>query len=140
MPDDLPDHGGSATAAPPARNPGLTRADEAFLARLAEVIEKNMANQDLDARLIGKELAVSRTILYEKMKTISGQTVHEFIKSMRLRRSLRLLLEQKMNISQIAFEVGFSSSSYYHRCFVKEYGISPKEYINKKKKFYSIIN
>jgi AraC-like DNA-binding protein len=122
------------------RGTSLTRADEEFVGRLVAVIEKHMANQDLDSRLVCKELGVSRTILYEKIKTLSGQTVHEFIKSIRLRRSLKLLLEQKMNISQIAFEVGFNSSSYYHRCFLKEYGMSPKEYINKKKKFYSITN
>lgn len=113
----------------------LTRADEEFLGSLVAVIEKHMANQDLDSKLICKELGTSRTILYEKIKAVSGQTVHEFIKSLRLRKSLRLLLEQKINISQIAFEVGFNSSSYYHRCFLKEYGMSPKEYINKKKKF-----
>lgn len=124
----------------PAKGTGitLTRADEEFLGRLVDVIEKNMANQDLDSKLVCKELGVSRTILYEKIKAVSGQTVHEFIKSIRLRKSLKLLLEQKMNIAQIAFEVGFNSSSYYHRCFLKEYGMSPKEYINKKRRFYSI--
>jgi ligand-binding sensor domain-containing protein/signal transduction histidine kinase/CheY-like chemotaxis protein len=122
------------------RGTGLTRADEEFVGRLVAVIEKHMANQELDSRLVCKELGVSRTILYGKIKTLSGQTVHEFIKSIRLRKSLKLLLEQKMNISQIAFEVGFNSSSYYHRCFLKEYGMSPKEYINRKKKFYSITN
>jgi len=116
----------------------LTRTDEEFLGTLVGVIEKHMTNQDLDSKLICKELAMSRTILYEKIKAVSGQTVHEFIKSIRLRRSLRLLLDQKMNISQIAFEVGFNSSSYYHRCFLKEYNMSPKEYVNKKKKFLNI--
>lgn len=117
------------------KNMDLTRVDEEFIARLVGAIEKNIANQDLDSKLICKELAISRTILYERIKAISGQTVHEFIKTVRLRRSLKLLLEQKTNISQIAFEVGFNSTSYFHRCFQKEYSISPREYINKKKKF-----
>ncbi|HVW62988.1 MAG TPA: helix-turn-helix domain-containing protein, partial [Puia sp.] len=139
---DMPGKGRGAglIRADVGRTIGLTRADEEFLGKIVAVIEKNMTSQDLDSRLVCKELGISRTVLYEKIKAVSGQTVHEFIKSVRLRRSLKMLLEQKMNISQIAFEVGFNSSSYYHRCFLKEYGISPKEYINKKKRFYSIIN
>jgi AraC-like DNA-binding protein len=76
---------------------------------------------------------MSRSVLYAKIKSLTGQSVHEFIKSIRLKQSLKLLLEGTMNISQIALEVGFNSHSYFDKCFVKQYGVGPKEYIAKRK-------
>ena len=76
---------------------------------------------------------MSRTVLYAKIKTLTGQSVHEFIKSIRLKRSVILLLEGKLNISQIAIEVGFNSHSYFDKCFTKHYGVGPKEYVLKKR-------
>jgi AraC-like DNA-binding protein len=76
---------------------------------------------------------MSRSVLYAKIKSLTGQSVHEFIKSIRLKRSLKLLLDGTMNISQIALEVGFNSHSYFDKCFVKQYGMGPKEYVAKRK-------
>jgi AraC-like DNA-binding protein len=67
------------------------------------------------------------------VKTLTGQTVHEFIKSIRLKKSLRLLLEGRLSISQVAYEVGFNSHSYFDKCFARQYQMGPKEYINKKR-------
>lgn len=114
----------------------IDKTGEVFLNRLANIIEANISNQELDSKLICKEIGISRTLLYSKVKTLSGQTLHEFIKTIRLKKSLQILLDGNMNINQVAYEVGFNSSSYYHRCFIKEYGVSPKDYINKKKKFF----
>jgi ligand-binding sensor domain-containing protein/signal transduction histidine kinase/DNA-binding response OmpR family regulator len=114
-------------------NVSLSKMDEEFLNKLVNFIEANISNQSLDARLICKEIAISRTILYSKIKSLTGQTVHEFIKAIRLKRSLQLLLEGKLTISQIAFEVGFNSHSYFDKCFAKQYGMGPKEYVSKKR-------
>ena len=62
--------------------------------------------------------------------TFPLNTVHEFIKSVRLRKSVKLLLEGRLSITQVAFEVGFSSRSYFDRCFVKQYKLAPREYVN----------
>ncbi|RFS21753.1 hybrid sensor histidine kinase/response regulator [Chitinophaga silvatica] len=111
----------------------LSETDRAFIQQLIDYIEEQLGNQELDARAIAKALYVSRSLLYNKVKTLTGQTVHEFIKAIRLRKSLQLLLEGDMTINQIAFEVGFNSHSYFDRCFIKQYGMGPKEYISRKK-------
>ncbi len=111
--------------------PSLNKLDEEFLTRLVSFIEANVSDASLDARIICEEFGMSRTVLYAKVKTLTGQSVHEFIKSIRLKRSLVLLLEGRLNISQVALEVGFNSHSYFDKCFTKQYGVGPKEYILK---------
>jgi len=78
-------------------------------------------------------MAVSLTVLYSKIKTLTGQSAREFIKSIRLKKSLTLLLDGRSSINQVALEVGFNSYYYFNKCFVKQYGTGTKEYINKKK-------
>lgn len=111
----------------------LNKPDEEFLHKLVLLIEDNITDTDLDAKRICKEMMISRTVLYAKMKTLTGQTVHEFIKTVRLKKSLTLLMEGKLSINQIASQVGFNSHSYFDKCFVKQYGVGPKEYISVKK-------
>ncbi|NIG56710.1 two-component regulator propeller domain-containing protein [Chitinophaga sp. Cy-1792] len=112
----------------------LSETDQDFLQQLILMIEDQLGNQELDAKTIAKGLFVSRSLLYNKVKNLTGQTVHEFIKAIRLRKGLQLLLEENMTINQIAFEVGFNSHSYFDKCFIRQYGVGPKEYLNRKKK------
>jgi ligand-binding sensor domain-containing protein/signal transduction histidine kinase/DNA-binding response OmpR family regulator len=117
----------------PSEKITINKLDEEFLNRLVLFIETKIIDPNLDARLLSKEMAVSRTVLYSKIKTLTGQSVHEFIKSIRLKKSLTLLLDGRLSINQVALEVGFNSHSYFDKCFVRQYGTGPKEYINKKK-------
>ncbi|MBL0744422.1 hybrid sensor histidine kinase/response regulator transcription factor [Chryseolinea lacunae] len=111
----------------------VNKRDEEFLNRLIEFINQNLSDTTLDARILGEEFGISRSILYTKIKTLTGQSVHEFIKSIRLKQSLKLLLEGRLTISQVALEVGFNSHSYFDKCFIKQFGMGPKEYVNKRK-------
>jgi CheY-like chemotaxis protein/AraC-like DNA-binding protein len=111
----------------------LNKLDEEFLKRLVEFIESNIADPNIDSRSICEEIGMSRTVLYAKIKSLTGQSVHEFIKSIRLKRSIKLLLDGTLNISQIALEVGFNSHSYFDKCFVKQYGVGPKEYLARRR-------
>ncbi len=113
----------------------LNKLDEEFLQKMVVLIEANISDANMDARSICREIGISRTVLYSKIKTLTGQSVHEFIKAVKLKKSLQFLHEGKLTINQIAFEVGFNSHSYFDKCFVKQYGIGPKEYINRKKSF-----
>lgn len=117
----------------PADSSMISDVDQQFLHDLIRFIESHMANTELDAKLISKALCVSRTVLYNKVKSLAGQTVHEFIKAIRLRKGVQLLLEGNLSINQVAFEVGFSSHSYFDKCFIKQYGVGPKEFIARKK-------
>lgn len=109
----------------------LSRTDAVFLHRLVKFLEDNISDADLDAQRVCKEMAVSRTVLYSKIKLLTGRSVHGLIKMVRLQQSLPLLLEGEMSINQVAFEVGFNSHSYFDKCFARQYGMGPKEYINK---------
>jgi AraC-like DNA-binding protein len=107
----------------------MNKLDEDFLKRLVAIIEENISDPNLDAKSLCDEIGMSRTVLYSKIKSLAGQSVHEFIKSIRLKRSIRLLLDGTLNIRQVALEVGFNSHSYFDKCFAKQYGMGPKEYI-----------
>jgi AraC-like DNA-binding protein len=109
----------------------LHAADQEFIDTTILVIEKHLSNNELDSELLCHELNLSRTVLYSKIKQLTGQGVHEFIKMIRVKKSVDLLKARKLNITQIAYEVGFSSPSYYNRCFVKQFGVPPKEYLSK---------
>ncbi len=111
----------------------VSKLDRTFLNKLVGIIEPNISDFNLDAKFIWKEMATSRTVLYTRLKTLTGQIGHEFIKSIRLRKSLKLLWEGELSLSQVAFEVGFSSHSYFDKCFIKRYRMGPKEYLNKRK-------
>lgn len=117
----------------PADNHMISDVDQQFLHDLIRFTEANMSNAELDAKLICKALCVSRTVLYNKVKSLAGQTVHEFVKAIRLRKGVQLLLDGNLSINQVAFEVGFNSHSYFDKCFIKQYGVGPKEFIARKK-------
>ncbi len=107
----------------------INKLDEEFLNEIIVFIEKNLADTGLDSKMICDHMGISRTVLYSKFKTITGQGVQEFIKSVRLKKSLKLLFERRLTISETGYEVGFSSPSYFIRCFTQQYGMPPKEYI-----------
>ncbi|HYC84248.1 MAG TPA: response regulator, partial [Chryseosolibacter sp.] len=107
--------------------------DEEFLKRVVVCIEQNISDASIDARTICNEVGMSRTVLYAKIKSLTGQSVHEFIKGIRLKHSLRLLMAGRLTINQVAIEVGFSSHSYFDKCFIKQYGMGPKEYVAKQR-------
>ena len=111
--------------------------DKAFLDKIVTYIEENLADPDLDNKKISELTNLSRTVLYAKFKSLTGQGVHDFIKSIRLKKGLKLLQEGRLNINQIAYEVGFNTPSYFSKSFTKQYGVSPSEYVAKLKNHQS---
>lgn len=107
----------------------ISGVDQNLLIRINTYIHENLSDANLDANRLCSEVGVSRTVLYSKIKSITGLSVHEYIKSIRLKASIELLKRGEMKINQIAYEVGFNSASYYIRSFSKQYGSSPREYI-----------
>jgi AraC-like DNA-binding protein len=105
--------------------------DERFLKKAIDVIEENMADSDLDIEGFAQKVGVSRMQLYRKLHALTNMTVKEFIRHIRLKRATQLLVQQKLNISEIAYEVGFKDLSHFRKCFKTEYGMSAKEYIAK---------
>ena len=105
--------------------------DEEFINKLIKAVEQAISMPDLNGDNLAKELGISKSILYAKLKTITGQTVNEFIRIIRIKKSTDLLLEGRLNITEISIEMGFNSASYYTKSFRKYYACSPKEFIAK---------
>ena len=110
----------------------ISSPDERFLRKAMEVVERNISNADLDIEHFATEVGVSRMQLYRKFNALTNMTVKEFIRSIRLKRAAQLLLEKKMNVTEIAYAVGFRDLSHFRKCFHREFGMSASEYINHK--------
>jgi AraC-like DNA-binding protein len=111
------------------KNSGLSKLDESFLEKIHTVVKNNISNVNLDADLIVKELLMSRTNLYRKLKALTNQSVHEFIRMVRLKQAAELLRQGESNISEIAVKVGFNDRSYFTYSFKKMFGLTPSDYI-----------
>lgn len=104
--------------------------DEKFLNKVIESIKANISNDELSVEELGSMVSMSRSNLFRKLKAITGQTPIEFIYFIRLKYAMELLLERKMSISEIAYEVGFKNPSSFTKSFKKQFGKSPSEYLN----------
>lgn len=107
----------------------LSPDEEKFLNRLFEYIEKEWKNTDLKVDDFNKYLGYSRSQLYRKMVFLIGKSPNEFLMSYRLSKALKLLQEQKSNISEVAFDAGFSSPSYFTKCFRNKYQVLPSDFL-----------
>jgi signal transduction histidine kinase/ligand-binding sensor domain-containing protein/DNA-binding response OmpR family regulator len=101
--------------------------DEEFLQRVIQYIETNIENTELSVDMLAQNMNLSRSQVYRKIKALTDLTANEFIRQIRLKKSLKLLSEGNLNISEIAYSVGFSSQSYFTRSFKEYYGKSPSE-------------
>jgi len=107
---------------------GFGISEQDFLRKLNKLIETNIESSTYTVEELAKDLYISRVQLYRKVKAIFGISVSEHINNIRLEKSKELLKKGNLNISEIAYAVGFSSPSYYSTAFKNKYGISPKEY------------
>lgn len=105
--------------------------DEKFLKLVMETIEKHISDDKFNAEMLSKKVGMSRMQLYRKLRGLTNQTVHEFIRNIRLKRAVQLLEQKRMTITEVAYEVGFNDLTYFARCFRKQYQKSPSEYIGR---------
>jgi DNA-binding response OmpR family regulator len=102
--------------------------EDEFLRKAVEVIEKNMTSPALDVDMLSKELAVSRTQLFRKLKALTNLSANHFIKNIRLKKAASLLRQKTLNVSEVLYLCGFNSPSYFTACFKEMYGCLPKDY------------
>ena len=107
--------------------------DDKLLERIMSTINKNINNPDLSVYSIADEVGISRVHLHRKMKELTGQTPHDFIRNIRLKQAAKLLASQNMNITEVMFACGFNNAASFSTIFKKFYGMSPREYMNKGK-------
>jgi len=113
------------------RNIILSSPDERFLQKAIEVVENNISDPDLDIERFATAIGVSRMQLYRKLDALTEMTVKEFVRNIRLKRAAQLLIQKKLNISEIAYAVGFKDLSHFRKCFKLEFGMSASEYVEK---------
>ncbi len=115
---------------PVIENKKLSSYDEKFMYKVMEVIEKHISEEDFSIEEFGNEVGMSRTQFHRKFKAITGKPASMFLRSLRLTRAKKMIEEQQGNISEIAYSVGFSSPSYFTKCFREEFGFPPSDLVN----------
>lgn len=104
-------------------------ADQQLLSRAVDVVSRNIDNVKFDIQMFSREMALSRTYLFAKIKGLTGQTPGEFVLNIRLKKAVDALLSNPgASMSDIAYDLGFSSSSYFIKCFREMYGKTPNAY------------
>ena len=101
---------------------------DAFLAKLLDVMEKQMDNNTLTVDELVDEMGMGRTVFFNKLKSLTGLSPVEFIREMRIKRAAQLLEEQRYNITEVTYMVGMNDSRYFAKCFKNTYGVTPSEY------------
>ena len=114
-----------------AKEMTLTSADERFLQKAINLVKDNISNSELNIEDMGSELGMSRVHLYRKLKALTNQTPSEFVRTIRLKQAAYLLSQNKINISEVAYAVGFSSHQYFTNCFQNYFKMSPTDYSQK---------
>lgn len=104
--------------------------DNKFLTRINEIIEQNFSEPELTIDFLAEQLGISRSGLFSKIKTLANVTPNELIQIVRLKKAAALLAENKYRINEICYMVGFNSPSYFAKCFQKQFGIKPGEFVN----------
>lgn len=127
-------YGNSATMADRLDTPEVRGNDEALMERIVQSVNRHLGDSEFSVEQLCSEAGISRAHLHRKMKEMTGMPVTEFIRNIRLEQAARLLRERKLNITQVAYTVGFSNQGYFSTVFHKHFGISPREFIDQQGK------
>ncbi len=105
--------------------------NDALMDRIIKVINENLNDSNFNVEQLTKEVGISRAQLHRKMKEITGVSTGDFIRNLRLQQAERLIRENKINVTQVAYTVGFNNQSHFSTVFRKYYGMTPSEYAAK---------
>jgi signal transduction histidine kinase/DNA-binding response OmpR family regulator len=109
-------------------NKKIANPDKLFIDRAIGMVEENLSNPDFMIESMYNELNVSRAQLYRKIKKLTGFSVKEFIREIRLYRAEQILREENLTVNEVSYKVGFGSPTYFSICFKRKYGVSPVQY------------
>lgn len=115
-----------------AKGSEMSPNDRKFMDKLMELMEKNMDNGDLIVDDLVQNMAVSRSVFFKKLKTLTGLAPVEFIKEIRINRAVQLIETGEFSMTQIAYMVGINDPRYFSKCFKQKMGMTPTEYRDKK--------
>ncbi len=103
--------------------------EEIFLQKLQEQIQNHLSDTQFGVPQLAETINLSQMQLYRKLKALTGKTPSQFIRSYRLQKALELLQAGELNVSEVAYDVGFSDPSYFSRMFHKEFGKNPSQFL-----------
>ncbi len=112
----------------PAGEVRLSKLDEEFIRRFTDVVTEHISQDKLDIPFMADKMNMSVSTLYRKLKGLTGLSGNEFIRKIKLKRSLYLMTEQGLNVTEAAYSSGFNDVGHFRRCFKEEYGVSPSKY------------
>ena len=106
--------------------------DKDFVERFKSLIEEKMGDSGLNVEDLGKEMGLSRVQLYRKIKSLTNYSPNELLRIARLKKAASLLASSDMTVAEIGYEVGFSSPSYFTKCYKEQFGESPTDFLKRK--------
>jgi signal transduction histidine kinase/DNA-binding response OmpR family regulator/ligand-binding sensor domain-containing protein len=108
-------------------------ADKQFLQSIINSIEQHLEKSEFDLEQLSSDLNMSKSTLYRKIKSMTGLTPLDFIRNIKMKRACMMLHTQQINLSEVAYAVGFSNPTYFYKCFKGEFGVTPSEYQQRKR-------
>ncbi|MBQ9190840.1 MAG: helix-turn-helix domain-containing protein [Bacteroidaceae bacterium] len=127
-------YGNSAAVVDRLDTPEVRGNDEALMERIVQSVNRHLGDSEFSVEQLCSEAGISRAHLHRKMKEMTGMPITEFIRNIRLEQAARLLRERKLNITQVAYTVGFSNQGYFSTVFHKHFGVSPRDYVEQQGK------
>lgn len=103
-----------------------------FVSRFKSLVEEKMRDPELNVEDLGKDMGLSRVQLYRKLKSLTNYAPNELLRQARLKKAISLLASSEMTVAEIAYEVGFSSPSYFTKCYKEQFGESPTDFLKRK--------
>ncbi|GJM64319.1 hybrid sensor histidine kinase/response regulator transcription factor [Persicobacter diffluens] len=108
--------------------------EQTFLNQVVAIIEKHIADTQFGVLVLAEEMGMSRTVLYEKLKGLTGRSINDFIRHYRMTLAIKILSEKNYNVAEVATMVGFSDTKYFSKCFKRKFGETPKSFSIQKHK------
>lgn len=124
--------GNGNTPLSPAKTP-VSDIDKGFAEKLRRIIDENLSNANFSVEELGEQIGLSRVQLYRKTKALYGYSPNELMRIARLKRAASLLASTEKTVAEITYEVGFSSPSYFTKCYKEYFGEIPTEFLKRKK-------
>lgn len=115
-------------------NSKVSKENKEFLEKCIFITENHLDNPDFNIKTLADEIGMSHSALYKKVKTISGKSINEFLRYIRLRKAAQLFIHSEHNVNEVAFQSGFNDIKYFREQFHKLFGLRPSEYIKKYRK------
>ncbi|MCG8308545.1 MAG: response regulator [Cytophagales bacterium] len=106
----------------------ISAQDEVFLKQIIQLLELNIEKGELKAEFFATELGMSHSVIYKKIKALTGQSLVEFVREFRIKRAANYITTHKYGVNEACYAVGFTDRKYFGQIFKKKYGLSPREY------------